>query len=57
MRMTSCKQCGDIISQKVETCENCGTTNVTKRDKSMLGMVTLLLPVLALLIIFRVMAA
>lgn len=55
MKMTSCKQCGDIITNSVEECENCGTPNVTKEGNSMLGMVTLLLPVIALLIIFKIM--
>ena len=55
MRIISCKQCGDLISKSVETCENCGALNVTKQARSILGVVTFLVPLVALAIILKVM--
>lgn len=52
MKMTSCKQCGDIISATVETCENCGVPNVSSKGISMLWVAAFALPLVALIMIF-----
>lgn len=54
MKMTSCNQCGDIISKSVEVCENCGTSNIACKSKPFVAWVALLLPVMALLILFKI---
>jgi len=55
MRMTSCKQCEDIISTSIDTCENCGALNENKRSGALLGMVTIIVPMIVLLLILKVM--
>ena len=55
MKMISCKQCGDIISKSVETCENCGALHVTREAKFVIRLVTVLVPLIALAIILKVM--
>jgi len=55
MRMTSCDQCGDIISKSVEVCENCGTQNTTRDSSSILGIAAVLIPLLGLIIALKIM--
>jgi len=57
MRMTSCKKCEDIIDKSVEKCENCGTPNDIKQRKSIFGIITFFVPIVALLIIFKIIIA
>ncbi len=48
MKMISCNECGDIISEVVDTCDNCGTPNSEKPGSKiiLLSAVTLALFVL-----------
>ena len=55
MEMKSCKQCEDIMSMSVETCDNCGATNVTKKARFVFRFLTVLVPLVALAIILKVM--
>lgn|GEM_PF-6088956 len=54
MRMTSCNQCGDIIHKSVEVCENCGNHNVSSDRNSMLGVVAVLVPLVALIFALKI---
>jgi len=52
--MTSCNQCGDIIHKSVEVCENCGNHNVSSDRNSMLGVVAVLVPLVALIFALKI---
>ena len=55
MRMISCNECGDIINELVDTCENCGTPNTVKPGSKMILFSAVTLAIIVLLFGMKLM--
>lgn len=50
MRIISCEQCGDIVAEHIEVCNNCGSQLENKNKLSISKHALLLVPIFALIV-------